>query len=169
MRKNRSEAKAFGQIIRQLREARGLSLREVASRTGISHPTWSRGERGTIDLRNWNYVVSLAMALDVPLDDLTRRAGLKPLLTLRELAEAEEDGSTRGRVESVTAGSPRGDTLRFRADTASLLRLSPVLPSFLTTMRRLMDESLKADDLTPLREVTAYAEGLLRSRVDSKR
>lgn len=40
------EAQALGRVLRAMREGVGLSIRELASRVGITHSTLSRFERG---------------------------------------------------------------------------------------------------------------------------
>lgn len=67
--KNATAIRVFGQRLRKLREARGMSQQELADYADIAKPTIQRTEHGqsavTLDV-----LLSLAQALDVPLHDL---------------------------------------------------------------------------------------------------
>lgn len=66
----------FGRWLRGVREERGLSLRDVEARTGISNPLLSQLETGKIQSPSAGVVYKLAMLYDIPLDEaLTRAAG----------------------------------------------------------------------------------------------
>jgi transcriptional regulator with XRE-family HTH domain len=71
--------KDFGGLVRRLRNAKGLSLREVARRLGLSAGFYSHGELGDRDLRKPEYVDRLAAILGVDVGELREAAGLEPL------------------------------------------------------------------------------------------
>lgn len=58
----------FGRRLRELREARGLSLPKLGELTGIAFQTIAKYERGE-NLPNWKAVEKLADALGVKTDD----------------------------------------------------------------------------------------------------
>ncbi len=145
-RKDRAGALEFGRFIRGLRRARGRTVRALARATHIPHATWSRGERGLLDLRKWDYIISLAKALGVPEEDLAKRAVL---------------GRPRPMSLVKQAGMPGPAVVRITAEADTLLRLAPALPEFRDALTALVLKSSKTGDLTPLREVAAYAKGLL--------
>lgn len=68
-------ATSFGEAVRQLREARGLTLRELASRMGVSAPFLSDVEH---DRRNTDKLDELAKALDVDVADIKALDGRLP-------------------------------------------------------------------------------------------
>lgn len=51
--------------VRAVREARGLSLRQLEERTGINRGVWSQIENGRL-LPQARHLAALAVALDVP-------------------------------------------------------------------------------------------------------
>lgn len=59
---------AFGRRLRELREARGLSLPKLGELTGIAFQTIAKYERGE-NVPNWQTVEKLADALGVKMDD----------------------------------------------------------------------------------------------------
>lgn len=59
----------LGEAIRHVREARGMSLRELARRIGVSAPFLSDIEHNR---RSTDKLAELAGALEVPLDELAR-------------------------------------------------------------------------------------------------
>lgn len=69
-------AKAFGDHLRRLREARHWSLREVDRRTGgaISFSWLSRLEKGRGRSLNIDLIAEIARAYGVSFEDLCRRA-----------------------------------------------------------------------------------------------
>lgn len=68
----------FGDFIRQRRTDLGLTLRQLSDATGIHHSRLSRWERGEQRPQVADLLLTLALALDVPVGDLCDRAG-KPL------------------------------------------------------------------------------------------
>ncbi len=65
----------FGERLRQLREARGWSQRELAERSGVPYFTIYRCERGTHDEPRVGMAAKLARALGVSLDVLADTYG----------------------------------------------------------------------------------------------
>lgn len=63
----------FSKRLRQLRKARGLSLRELSSRCGIGVPHLSRLESRSNTRPSMDAVLKISAALDVSVDDLIRR------------------------------------------------------------------------------------------------
>ncbi len=186
--KDKRGAREFGAFVHRLREAKALKVREFARRTGIPHTTWSRGERGLVDLRKWDYLVPLAQTLSIPLFELAKKAGWEEDSISRVLQESPrspaqptvQDKFARFgaiEVEGVTAKRHRGMAARagiaqvgvvVRA-TASLLEdLGPDVGEFGRAMSAVLQESHRRGDPSFLREVTAYAKGLL-ARGESKR
>lgn len=62
-------AKTFGRAVRAAREARGLTLRQVAKAAGMSAPQLSSLESGKPENPGWATVVRLAKALGMSLDE----------------------------------------------------------------------------------------------------
>jgi transcriptional regulator with XRE-family HTH domain len=60
-----------GARIRRYRRARGLSLDQAAGLAGISKPYLSRLERGERTIDSWSLLQKIAVALEVPVSDLT--------------------------------------------------------------------------------------------------
>jgi len=72
----------LGRKVRFLREGKGWSLSELAERSGVSKAYVSDLENGVAGKPNIQYIFSIALALDVTLDELlsetfTRPAGVK--------------------------------------------------------------------------------------------
>lgn len=67
---NPEHAQRFGAYLRQQREARGLSIREVARRVGVQDTTILRFERGEFLAPAPDKLRRLALALDLPANDL---------------------------------------------------------------------------------------------------
>lgn len=72
-------AQAIGKAIRAAREARGLTLRQVARTVGMSAPQLSSLEAGRPGNPGWATVVRLAKALGISLDDVAGLSAAKPL------------------------------------------------------------------------------------------
>ena len=68
---------AFGQHLRQLREARGWSQQVLADEADVSKPTVYRIETARYSV-TLDVLVSLAQALEIPLAELVSFAGLGP-------------------------------------------------------------------------------------------
>jgi transcriptional regulator with XRE-family HTH domain len=60
---------AVGQTIKKTREDKGISIRELGSKVGLSHPQVSNIEQGKREL-SLPYLYRFAQALDVPVTDL---------------------------------------------------------------------------------------------------
>lgn len=70
-----NEIKEFACYLRQLREQRGLTLREVGRRTGISNAYLSLLERGFRNPPRPDILRKLAESYGIPTIDLMRKAG----------------------------------------------------------------------------------------------
>lgn len=145
-RKDRHKAAEFGALVRRWRKAKGLSVRDMARKTGIPHATWSRGERGLLDLRRWDYIIPLAGALELSLEEVAK------------LAEVESPPEPRF---TMKAGEPRiGVGIRFTVSAVESLGVDN-LQQFKDVLSGVMEESYERNDPTMLREIIAYAKGLL--------
>lgn len=74
-----SSRSQFGQQVRRLRQARGLSLRRVARSLGVSPTYLSKVERGELPPLTEERLVALADILDQDLGELLQVAGRVPL------------------------------------------------------------------------------------------
>ena len=72
---SQSELQALGGLLREARLAKGLSLRELSSRTGVSNAYLSELERGRHE-PSLGVVVAVASALSTPLTEILVRAGV---------------------------------------------------------------------------------------------
>jgi len=70
-RQERPEVPTIGERIRDRRELLGLTVRGAALAAGLSHPTWSRIERGQRGADNRFVLARMAEALRYPVSDLT--------------------------------------------------------------------------------------------------
>lgn len=77
--------KSFGQIIRELRKAKELSLRELAKTIGVSAPFLSDVELGR-RFPSEKVLSSLAQALNMPLEELRKHDPRFPVEELKRLA-----------------------------------------------------------------------------------
>lgn len=59
-----------GEAIAAVRNRAGLTLRDLADRTGIQHSHLSELETGVRPNPNWRNIVKIARALNVSLDEL---------------------------------------------------------------------------------------------------
>ena len=88
-RENGTSAAAVGRRVRVLREARGLSLRDLAGRSGVSAPMLSQVERGetspTIAVAQ-----RIAGGLDLPLSTLLRLDERQQVSLVRKTARRNE-------------------------------------------------------------------------------
>lgn len=132
---------AIGQRIRSRRLLRGWSIRYAASRTGLSHTTWSRIERGLQAADNRFVLAEIAAALEcapidltgvlVPAADQRALAAQAGIRTLREalvrvdLAEPGDSASPRLAEPSRQLSLIR--ELRERCDYAATVGLLPGL------------------------------------------
>lgn len=65
----------FGRYLRQTRQARGLSIRQLGAESGVSFAFIARLESGEYEKPGHEYLTKLARALDVPEQDLLALAG----------------------------------------------------------------------------------------------
>lgn len=72
-------ARTIGKAVRAAREARGLTLRQVAKVVGMSAPQLSSLESGRPGNPGWATVVRLARALGMSLDEAAGLMPAKPL------------------------------------------------------------------------------------------
>ena len=63
----------IGGIIQQIREAKEMSLRDMATRSGVAAGLASRVEAKADANPNWNTLVKLAAALETPLSEIVAR------------------------------------------------------------------------------------------------
>ncbi|MCP3802280.1 helix-turn-helix domain-containing protein [Allokutzneria sp. A3M-2-11 16] len=110
----------FGARLREIRQARGKSLRVVAGLAGISAGHLSHLENGTRALDRRSLIVDLANALEVAPSEITGPGVVTP----GDLAEDQALGPVRLALQSISMGEPQGkvfpvETLSVRA--ASLL------------------------------------------------
>lgn len=68
-------ADEVGQAIRQAREAKGYSLRELSQRSGVDHSYIGYVEKGQIESPGAGKLQQLAEALEIDLEDLYGLAG----------------------------------------------------------------------------------------------
>lgn len=66
----------FGEVIREARKLKGVSLREMASRIGISHPYLSQLENGRNNNPSIEIILSLSRELDLSLSYLVHLSGI---------------------------------------------------------------------------------------------
>lgn len=90
----------FGGRLRELREAAGLTQKDVADRAGVKTNTIARLERGE-QVPNWPTVVALIQALDVACDEF-----LKPPQATEKLAPGRPPKAKEESTEK--AKKPRG-------------------------------------------------------------
>jgi transcriptional regulator with XRE-family HTH domain len=91
-RPSKQERPAFGQRLHALREAAGLSQRQLADKLGMSQRAYSHWERRPVALRP-EQLQSLATALNIPVGTLLangeiKRRGSGPAGKMRQLFEA---------------------------------------------------------------------------------
>ncbi len=72
---NENEKPALGLYLRSLRDARGLTLREVEDSTGVSNAFLSQLESGKVKQPSPTVLYKLAHAYEVPYEALMERAG----------------------------------------------------------------------------------------------
>ena len=91
----RQPTASAGALLRREREARGLTLADVARRSGVPAPNLSRIESGVADARLSTFLrVAEALGLDV---------ALEPAGRLRDLADVARDAEA-GRRRIIAAG-----------------------------------------------------------------
>ena len=70
-----NKSKTLGALLKELREANKLTLREMEKRTGISNAYLSQVENGQIKKPSPNYLFKISEALNYPYEALMERAG----------------------------------------------------------------------------------------------
>jgi transcriptional regulator with XRE-family HTH domain len=65
----------FGEYIKEIREKKGLSINQLAVKSGVSNAQISRIENGLRELPRPNTISKLAKGLDVPATELMEKAG----------------------------------------------------------------------------------------------
>jgi transcriptional regulator with XRE-family HTH domain len=71
----RKSGKSLGELLKELRLANGLTLRDVEGITGISNAYLSQVENGQIKQPSPNFLHKMAGALDYPYESLMEKAG----------------------------------------------------------------------------------------------
>ncbi len=79
----------FGKYIKDLREDRQLSLRQVESETGISNSYLSQIERGDRDIPNSKILVKLVDLYGITFQSLAEVAGMQAALAKRSSRKKE--------------------------------------------------------------------------------
>jgi transcriptional regulator with XRE-family HTH domain len=74
-----------GNLVKQARESKNITQRELARRIGIENPTISNWERGK-DLPSMNMGISIANALGIPIDEISN-------MLIKERAERDKQKS----------------------------------------------------------------------------
>lgn len=95
----------LGALIREIREERGLGVRQLAEGCGVSAPTISRIENGLIAEPSPAKLQAIAEALEVSIDDLYAAAGYTVpagLPTMKLYLRAKYDVSPRVASELET-------------------------------------------------------------------
>lgn len=92
----------LGEYIRKLRLASGLSLRAVASASGISPTYLSLIELGKTKVPTTDRLEKIAKAIDVDSDELVFRAGQLPSDVLRALEQFPKQATHVLRYTGVT-------------------------------------------------------------------
>lgn len=72
---NGGREESFGEYLKRIREAGGLSIPELARRSGVSTPHISRVESGWRSTPKPAIIEKLALALRVPAEEMLRKAG----------------------------------------------------------------------------------------------
>lgn len=70
------DKETFGEVIRQARKTKGISLRELASRIGISHPYLSQLENNHNNNPSIKIIYDLSLALDISFAYLVHISGV---------------------------------------------------------------------------------------------
>lgn len=81
----------LGQFIREQRKGKGLTLREAAKRSGVSHPYLSQLENGKNDKPSPDILRKLATVLDLSNKELMLVAGYISEEEAKEISEIEND------------------------------------------------------------------------------
>ena len=70
-----NKSKTLGELLRELRDANKLTLRDMERLTGVSNGYLSQVENGQIKKPSPNYLFKIAEALNYPYESLMERAG----------------------------------------------------------------------------------------------
>lgn len=70
-----SKAKQLGKLIRQARDAKGLTTRALAQAIGMNHSTITYLEQGEVESPAIKTLEALSRVLEIPFDDLFALAG----------------------------------------------------------------------------------------------
>lgn len=97
----------FGTYLRKQREARGISVNELARQVGISGAEMSRVERGVRRKINPYLLRKLAPILHVDILKLMKRAGFLPSAT--SMLHTGRDDAHRNRLEDLVSKAVRLD------------------------------------------------------------
>lgn len=90
----------FGAFIKNARLKKDLSLRDLASLTGLDHSYIGRLEKGG-PKPSRNTVIKLAEALNIPEDTLLIKAGYAPIDNPRGIETHNDDEPTPQEIEEV--------------------------------------------------------------------
>lgn len=91
----------YGIYFKALREAKGLTLREVEQQTNISNAYLSQLETGKVKQPSPGNLYKLAQLYDVPYESLMERVGY-PVPKNNELRTANEPDVAYGRLGNLT-------------------------------------------------------------------
>lgn len=138
MSRRSSPDTAIGERIRIRRLSRGWSVRHAADRSGISHATWSRIERGKQTADNRFVLAAIAAALECPLTDLTTtRSSIYDRQVIiaqasvpairQTLLELDGPAPPIRQIETLAREADLVRELWQRCDYAGALRLLPTL------------------------------------------
>lgn len=67
--RHKSQIKALGNHLRELRQAKGFTQAELANRMGKDRQSYQRVEYGTVNT-SFSYLLEIAEVLEVPFTDL---------------------------------------------------------------------------------------------------
>lgn len=62
----------LGEMLSLARELKGMTIRNLSTKSGVSNPLICQIELGRVKNPGWKTVVKLATALNIPLDRLTK-------------------------------------------------------------------------------------------------
>jgi transcriptional regulator with XRE-family HTH domain len=115
----------FASYLRELRKARGLSLKQVEAEAGVSNAYLSQLERGLRKPPHPDILRRLAKAYEVPVEDLLVSAGY--------LDNGLEKGITREKIEQAFAHVISDPTFRHGTRLKGV-RLGPEAKRFIVEM-----------------------------------
>ena len=117
----------FGDLLRQLRTARGLTQAELASKVGISHVYVSALETGRRSAPPHAVVSALASCLGIPIEELWSTARTERALRLELRIDGTATSLRRHKLDSGDKQAGPGEQVETEAAILSLLgdTLSP--------------------------------------------